>query len=118
MADVLHRATRELRRSVNTPDYPVEDWIHAPDLSRVTGQPAKYWLIDGDSVTLMSASERAAVDAQETTAAKESEAAQADAGILKALTLLLLDELNALRERAGMAPRTLEQLRTALRGKL
>lgn len=40
MADVLNRITREFIQSANTPDYPVADWIHNPDLSAVTTRTA------------------------------------------------------------------------------
>lgn len=65
MADVLHRTTKEYKRSVNEPDYPLIDWIHNPDLSAVAGFPSKYWVIAGDVVTLMDQAARDAVDAAE-----------------------------------------------------
>jgi len=88
MADVLNRATRELRRSVNTPEYPAEDWIINPDLSAVEGYPAKYWLIDGDTVSLMDEAARAAVDEAEAAAAVEAR---------KAAEIARLDEDTMLR---------------------
>lgn len=69
MANVVNRETAELRRSVNTPDYPEETWIINPDLSTVSGYDSKYWLIDGDAVTLMDEAARDAVDTAEATAA-------------------------------------------------
>lgn len=63
--DVLNRTTKEFLESVNTPDYPLIDWIHDPDLSSVIGWDSKYWLITGDIVSLMSEAERDAVDASE-----------------------------------------------------
>ena len=63
MPDVLHRTTKELRRSAKLHLHPIADWIHDPDLSLVIGQPAKYWKIVGDSVLLQTAPEQAATDA-------------------------------------------------------
>ena len=44
------------------------EWIHAPDVSAVTGFATKYWIITGDVVTLMSQAQRDAVDAAELSA--------------------------------------------------
>lgn len=63
MATVLNRVTKQLIRSVNTPDYDPLDWIHNPDLSAVSGFDSIYWVITGDVVTLMNLSARDAVDA-------------------------------------------------------
>lgn len=38
--------------------------------------------------------------------------------LLKAFALVLLDEINLLRERAGLQPRTADQIATAIKGKL
>ena len=62
MADVLNRWTKELRRSVNTPDFPPADWIENPDLSAVANVPWRYWKIVGDSVVEMTDAEKAIVD--------------------------------------------------------
>jgi len=65
MASVLHRTTKEFRSSVNTPDFDVGNWIINPDLSAVTGQPNKYWIIDppgSDTVRLATAPEQAVID--------------------------------------------------------
>lgn len=63
MADVLHRQTLELRRSVNTPDFPSEDWVINPDLSAVANVAQRYWKLTGDVVSEMSAEEKSVVDA-------------------------------------------------------
>jgi hypothetical protein len=64
MANVLNRTTLELRLKVSEKEYPVSEWIINPDLSAVQGVPVDYWLITGDQVKEMDASERAAVDAE------------------------------------------------------
>ena len=63
MADVLNRTTLQYLQSVNTPDYPVVDWVINPDLSGVAGVPQKYWKLTGDVVSEMSQAEKDAVDA-------------------------------------------------------
>jgi len=58
MANVLHRASKQYRPSVNTPDFPKEDWIINPDLSAVENVPKKYWKIIGDAVSEMTPAEK------------------------------------------------------------
>lgn len=119
MANALNRTTLAYMRSINTPDYPVADWVIDPDMSAVAGYPRKYWLLSGDKVTLMSQAERDAVDAAELSAQKDSLAEQLDiSGFDRAFAEIMLDEINLLRQRANMTPRTLIQLKTALRNKL
>jgi hypothetical protein len=65
MANVLNRTTKELRFSVNTPDFPASDWIESPDMTAVAGFPPKYWDIVGDAVTLKDAAGRDAADSEE-----------------------------------------------------
>lgn len=65
MADVVNRTTVQYLQSVNTPDFPVEDWIINPDLSALTGVPQKYWKVVGDTVVEMTQPEKDAVDAAE-----------------------------------------------------
>lgn len=62
MADVLHRTTKELRKSIHTPDFPTATWIINPDLSGVQGVSVKYWKITGDVVSEMTQAEKDAVD--------------------------------------------------------
>jgi hypothetical protein len=79
MADVLHRRTRELLRSVNTPDYPAVDWIASPDLSAVAGLPVWQWVIEGDTIRPSRAGELAAMEASRLPAAKAERIAAIDA---------------------------------------
>ena len=62
MADVINRLTKEYKISVNTPDFPLSEWIINPDLSQVFNIPYKYWKIVGDSVIEMTAEEKAVAD--------------------------------------------------------
>jgi len=68
MADVLNRTTLQYLRSVNTPDFPVLDWVINPDLTAVVGVPQKYWKLTGDIVSEMTQPEKDAVDAAEAAA--------------------------------------------------
>jgi hypothetical protein len=77
MADVLHRTTKELRFSVNTPDYSEEEWIVNPDLSALTEVPVEYWKIDSDSVSEMTQEEKDAWDAGASARATAATAAAA-----------------------------------------
>ena len=123
MADVLHRTTKEFKRSASTSSFPVADWIINPDLSAVGTFPSKYWIITGDTVTLMNAAARNAVDAQEATDAVAEDRAENklridDERVLKAFALIVLDEINVLRGQHGLAARTPVQLVNAIKGKV
>ena len=144
MASALNRTTKQYLTSVNTPDYPVADWIVDPDLSAVVGFPSIYWVITGDVVTLMTQVERDAVDATILEASRDALISEIDnvEDILRAFANVLLDELNAhstkmaeissIVDGAGnysafvtamqgisdYPQRTLAQLRTAIRNKL
>ncbi len=96
MANVLHRTTLDYRESVNTPDFPVAQWIIDPDLSAVAGVAHKYWKILIDAVLAMTQVERDAVDAAEVTARRDAAVAtliQVE-GVQRAFMLIVLDELN------------------------
>jgi hypothetical protein len=74
MATLLHRTTKQLLVSVdpNGLPEPIANYIEDPDLSAVTGEPNKYWIITGDVVTLMDQAAQDAVDAAEL-AAREAQ---------------------------------------------
>lgn len=46
MANVLNKFSKLMLYSVNTPDFPSDEWIINPDLSLVENIPNKYWKID------------------------------------------------------------------------
>ena len=120
MSDVLHRTTKLYRQSANTPDFPIVDWIHSPDLSAIAGFGSKYWIITGDVITLMDQAARDAVDAAEATAQKDAVADGLDRTneMLPALAKALLDEINILRAAASLPARTGTELKAAVRSKL
>ena len=97
MAAVLHRTTKQYLASANTPDYPLADWIHNPDLSAVAGFDSRYWTISGDTVTLMDAAARSAVDSAQVEQARDGDVSVFDApeAVLRQFVAILVDELNA-----------------------
>lgn len=118
--NVLNRFTKKFIPSVNEPDYPTNEWIHQPDLSSVSGLDPKYWKIVGDTVAPMSTSERADVDATEHATMVEAAGnlLNKNADYQVAFNLLVFDEINTLRVQAGLNPRTLAQLKAALKAKV
>ncbi len=126
MADVIHRTTLEFRRSVNEPDFPEPTWKHSPDMSAVAGIAPQYWKAppDWDAANAgpleMSQAEKDVVDAAALNASRDSTAAELDEleGALRAFALTVLDEINTLRSEHALAPRTIAQLKTAMRNKL
>jgi hypothetical protein len=60
MANVFHRASGAYLLSVNTPDYPPEQWLINPVLP--DGVPWKHLKVVGDSVVEMTDQEKALVD--------------------------------------------------------
>ncbi len=119
MSTVLDRETKQLHRSVNEPDFPVERFIHEPieGLASVLDFPTKYWVITGDVVTLMDQAARDAVDAQEVADALAADRTVAkdryDDRDFKALALVIMDELNILRAEHALNARTPAQLKSA-----
>ena len=95
----LHRTTKRLLRSVPSAELPddISNYIEEPDLSAVAGEPAKYWIISGDAVTLADQAARDAIDAQEDSDALDALAGQIENNrdIIRAVALLLLDSHNA-----------------------
>lgn len=80
MSDVLSRTTKELRKSVNTPDFDPVDWIINPELSAVNGEPVKYWITQAfpdDNVTLSSPAQQTIIDAAEATVLQNNRRADA-----------------------------------------
>ena len=82
--------------SVNTADYPTEDWIVNPDMSAVAGFSGKYWVITGDMVSLMTPAERDAVDVADLSGSRDDIAAQLDQAqdVMVEFFKLVVTELN------------------------
>lgn len=95
----------------NDPTYPVgvnEGSLKDPDTTEVAGQPIRYWKHVDGSLQLKTAGEQASADSALAAALLSSQRAGAkeifdgdspNSKILKAIVLLLIDELNVLRER-------------------
>lgn len=127
MASSLHKTTLEYKsRGVarNTSD---PNLIVNPDLSAVSGQPKKYWKISGDSVLLMSQSERDAVDAAEFAAAKQAVKNQAKALIdgatepvvalvFEAVGTVIKAEFEGIKTGNPLVSRTLAEVKQAMKG--
>ena len=96
MANVLHRTTKQYLPSVNTPEYPIADWIISPNLSAVVGYGPQYWIITGDTITLMDAAARAAVDAAALSAGRDAMANRLTGveALERAVLFVILDEFN------------------------
>lgn len=110
---------------MNTPDFDVVDWIHNPDLSAVTEQDSKYWVIDGDSVRDMTTPEKNTVDSNEAAAAtaklKATAVAIVDGAdpvmqlVLEAMAIVLQRELRAIKGNSPRPEATIEELKTEMR---
>ena len=95
----LHRTSKQVLRSVASADLleAIANYIEEPDLSAVAGQPVKYWVITGDTVSLVNQATRDAIDAAELVALRDSLADEIDAveTYTRAFALVILDEFNA-----------------------
>ena len=130
MSHVFNRTTGQFIQSVNTPDFPVADWVLNPDLTAVVGQPVRYWFITGgtnpegqEELGIVDAATQTSIDAALAVtllaSQRDSGKAEFDAQrILVALGELLVDEFNNLRTLHSLPDRTFAQLRTAIRNKV
>lgn len=122
MALYIHRTTFQRLPSTSPASLPEPEanYVMDPDETAIAGQPSKYWILTGDVFTLMDQAARDAVDAAEETASLDAIADELDQtrSIMKAFAEVVLDEINTLRGKHGLAARTLAQLKTAVRGKL
>ena len=125
MGDWVHRATKQFLRSVSPASLAEAkaNYISQPDLSAVSGFPNKYWIITGDVITLMDQATRDAVDTQETADAltgdrDRNKTRLSKEKVLKALALVMIDEINLLRAEHGLSARTPPQAITAVENKI
>ena len=118
----IHRTTFQRLPSTSPASLtePEANYVKDPDESAITGEPSRYWILTLDIFTLMSQSERNAVDAALDVLRLDSVADELDRvqSIMKAFAQVVLDEFNLLRAEHGLNPRTLAQLKNAVRGKL
>ena len=122
MPNYLHRTTKQYQQSISPIDLlePESNYVKDPDLLAVAGFNSQYWVITDDVVTLMSTSERDAVDTLARDAARDNNVNQLDGleDLLRAFALVVLDEFNLLRAEHSRAPRSIGNLKTAIRNKL
>ncbi len=122
MARWVHRITKQFLDSTSPASLPEPraKYIENPDISAVTGFSNRYWTIIGDVISLMSQSERDAVDVAEEQAQLDAIAdeLQQVRTLTRAFAEVVLDEINLLRSQHSLSARTLTQLRNAVRGKL
>ena len=112
-AEVFHDVEGEPTSNTN--------WIHAPDLSAVRGQPTKYWIITGNSIRLMSKPERDVVDAGEVRERRDNQILGDLDNLessLRQIVKMIVREINLLRQQHGLTDRTLAQVRSQLRSGL
>ena len=115
MANVLNRANPlDFRQSVNTPDFPVSEWIINPDLSAVGDLHRAFWKVNGDAVEAMSRGEQNDVISAAKTARTTGLVHEQDT----ALARVLLAKINALETKAGITPTTMDAAKAEARAKL
>ena len=122
MGDWVHRTTKQHITSVSPSGLPEPpaNYISQPDLSAVAGQPVRYWIITGDVITLADAPARVVIDEALEAGRLDGVADELDEveTVLRAFAEVVLDEINILRAEHSLTPRTLAQLKVALRAKL
>lgn len=98
MPNWVHRTTKQFLRSVPSAELPeaLANYIEEPDLSAVTGQPAKYWVITGDTISLADQATRDAIDAAELAAQRDAIADQLQQlqTVTRAFAEVVMDEFN------------------------
>ena len=103
MSTVLHRITKQYKTSVNTPDFPVAEWIINPKMPEGWGSETRYLKIVGDVVSLQSRAERDATDDALKTERINEQVAQLDVDDDHAVVIeTLVDQINILRANAGL----------------
>ena len=121
MGNFLHRTNKQYLASTDPNGLPesLANYISEPDMSAVIGQPTKYWVISGDTVSLVDQSTRDAIDAALLEAQKDSLIAELDQfSIMKAVALTLLDAINVTRVADSQAEISIAQFKTAAKAKL
>ncbi|KKM24245.1 hypothetical protein LCGC14_1607060 [marine sediment metagenome] len=95
----LHRTNKTVLRSIASADLPeaIANYIEEPDLSAVVGQPARYWIVAGDTVSLADQATRDAIDTAALSAVRDVLADEIDTveTFSRAFALVVLDEFNA-----------------------
>lgn len=118
----IHRTTFQVLPSTSPASLsePIGNYVQDPDLSPVAGFPSRYWSLAGDIFSLVDQSTRDAIDAALLVTQRDELANDIDRAesFMKAFALVVLDEFNNLRAQHGLNPRTIAQLKAAVRNKL
>lgn len=123
MASILHRVDKTFIDNIKQESADLADpaeWIKNPDMSAVLGIEPKYWKITGDLVEAMNQTEMDAADLAILEAQRDAlaELLESVESYERAFAMIVMDEINELRGLHGLQPRTVAQLKTALRSKL
>ena len=122
MALYVHRTTFQVLSSTSPQSLtePEANYVKDPSPWPFTSEPSRYWSLLGDVFSVVDQATRDAIDAALLVVARDSLADEFDAPetYLRAFALVVLDEFNNLRAKHGLAPRTIAQLKTAVRSKL
>jgi hypothetical protein len=60
--NALHRTQFDYLEGVELDDYPVEIWVHNPNMTPVEGVLKRYWQLTGDTLSVMSQAQKEALD--------------------------------------------------------
>tara|TARA_R100001530_G_scaffold22267_1_gene18346 strand:- start:13 stop:570 length:558 start_codon:yes stop_codon:yes gene_type:complete len=69
VSTVVNKQTFEIKLSVNTPDYSPSEWLINPTIPQA---PKRYWIVDGNELTIKDATGQATADAEYLVSQKES----------------------------------------------
>lgn len=130
MANVFNRTDGRYIPSAHTPNFPIADWVHDPDLVATVGQPVKYWFLPGTTnpegqeiIDVVDAPTKASIDAAEAAVIEAAEKAGAKTDIdvervVRALVDMLPGEFNILRTLHSLPDRTAAQVNAALKANI
>jgi hypothetical protein len=122
------RVLNVFRRADPAPYRARTDWVLNPDLSALDGVvPQKHWKHVGGAIVEYTQAEKDTQDAAElaaniaairTAAKARLDDFFADSLFMRAFADILKDEINILRAQHALAGRTLDQLKTAIKGRI
>lgn len=129
MADAVHRESMRLEQSIDATDLDPREWLifgkdradEIPALRRLFESIDRQYLkIEGDTIVEMKQGEKDDIDATREGADRDAVADEliAPGSILRAFAEVLVDEINDLRVRGLLAPRSLAEFRDKVRAKL
>jgi len=117
----VHRTTFQVLPSTSPASLsePIGNYVQDPDLSVVSGNPFKYWLLTGDIFSLVNQAARTAIDAAIEVARKDDLSNQVDTDdLLRAVSKTNLALFNQERAARGASQITPAQYKANVRGNL